>query len=65
MVSEVVQTGLVTGIVGSAIVALRAITQFIVVVWSFRADEAGRRHALRLLDALRLRSGSARSRRHQ
>jgi hypothetical protein len=34
-------------------VALRYITQLIVVVWSLRADEDGRRHALKLLLALR------------
>ncbi|XVV00768.1 hypothetical protein ACQPW3_25475 [Actinosynnema sp. CA-248983] len=61
MVNEVAQTGVITGSVGVALVALRAITQLVVVVWSLRADEAGRRQALRLLEALRL--GFPRSRR--
>jgi hypothetical protein len=34
-------------------VALRYITQLIVVVWSLRADADGRQHALRLLRVLR------------
>jgi hypothetical protein len=50
MGSELVQ---ISALVGCAGVTLRYTIQFIVVVWSLRADEAGRRHALRVLQVLR------------
>jgi hypothetical protein len=50
MAYTLVQIGAVAGCVG---VALRYATQFVIVVWSLKADEQGRRHALRLLQALR------------
>jgi hypothetical protein len=53
---EIVQ---VSGIVGTALV-VRYVTQLIVIVWSLRADEPGRRHAIRLLELLR---GTRRERR--
>jgi hypothetical protein len=43
----------ISACVGCAGVALRYVIQLIVVVWSLRADEDGRKHALRLLLALR------------
>ena len=43
----------ISALVGCAGVAVRYITQLIVVVWSLRADEDGRQHALGLLLALR------------
>ncbi|MFE9751124.1 hypothetical protein ACFYOT_39985 [Saccharothrix saharensis] len=49
MTGEVMQVG---GVVG-AVVALRYLTQLIVVVWSLRADKEGRQHAIRLLELLR------------
>lgn len=49
MGSEVVELG---GLVGAAML-LRLLVEFIVVFWSLRADERGRRHALRVLALLR------------
>jgi hypothetical protein len=40
-------------VMGCAGVAFRYVTQLVVVIWSLRADEEGRRYALRLLLALR------------
>jgi hypothetical protein len=56
-------TGLVqiSALVGCAGVALRSVIQLIVVIWSLRADEEGRRHALRLLLALRGKRSKHRS----
>jgi hypothetical protein len=45
--------GLIAGAVVLATVGVRLALQFIVVVWSLRADAAGRRHALALLRLLR------------
>jgi hypothetical protein len=39
-------------IIGSAVAVVRALSQFVVVLWSLRANETGRRHALRLLNML-------------
>ena len=50
MGSELVQ---ISALVGCAGVALRYTVQLIVVVWSLRTDEAGRKHALRVLRVLR------------
>ena len=49
MAAALIQISVVAGCAG---MTLRVI-QFIVVIWSLRADEMGRRHALRLLLALR------------
>jgi len=43
----------ISALVGCAGVALRYVIQLIVVVWSLRADEDGRQHAVGLLLALR------------
>src|SRR5579864_3856936 len=40
-------------LVGCAGVAIRCVTQLLVVIWSLRADEKGRRHAIEILKALR------------
>jgi hypothetical protein len=40
-------------LVGCAGVAIHYVTQFLVVIWSLRADENGRHHAIELLKALR------------
>jgi hypothetical protein len=40
-------------VMGCAGVALRYVTQLVVVIWSLKADEEGRRYALRLLRTLR------------
>ena len=48
MISEIAE---VSGAAGT-VLALRYLTQLIVVVWSLRADEQGRKHALRLLELL-------------
>jgi hypothetical protein len=50
MGSELVQ---ISALVGCAGVALRYLVQLIVVVWSLKANEAGRKHALRVLRVLR------------
>ncbi|WP_168211231.1 hypothetical protein [Actinosynnema sp. ALI-1.44] len=48
MIGDVV---LVSSVVGAA-VALRYVALFVVIVWSLRADEKGRRHAIRVLELL-------------
>jgi hypothetical protein len=55
MGSDLVQISVLVGCAG---VAMRYLTQLIVVVWSLRADENGRRHAIRLLKTLLRRDGS-------
>ncbi|MGW3994335.1 hypothetical protein [Amycolatopsis sp. NPDC004772] len=51
---EVVQfSGVVGATAAAAVVVLRYVTQLIVVIWSLRADEAGRKHAVALLRLLR------------
>jgi hypothetical protein len=40
-------------LVGCAGVAARYITQLVVVLWSLRADDKGRQHAIELLTVLR------------
>ena len=40
-------------LVGCAGVAIHYVTQLLVVIWSLRADESGRHHAIELLKALR------------
>ena len=49
MFTEVVQAG---GLVG-AVLVLRQVTQLIVIIWSLRADDAGRKHARQVLELLR------------
>lgn len=44
----------ISAIAGCAGVALRYVTQLVIVIWSLRADEEGRQHAVRLLKALRV-----------
>ncbi|CAM4198222.1 hypothetical protein KIPE111705_44705 [Kibdelosporangium persicum] len=53
MGTEIVQLSGIVGATATAVVVLRYLIQLIVVVWSLRADEAGRRHAIRLLELLR------------
>ena len=50
MESGVVQISVLLGCAG---VATRYITQLVVVLWSLRADDQGRQHAIRLLTILR------------
>jgi hypothetical protein len=40
------------GVVGVAALALRMVVEVVVIVWSLRADEKGRRHAIRILELL-------------
>jgi len=40
------------GVVGVAALALRVVTEIVVIIWSLRADEKGRRHAIRVLELL-------------
>jgi hypothetical protein len=40
-------------LVGCAGVTVRYITQLIIVIWSLKADERGRHHAIELLKSLR------------
>jgi hypothetical protein len=49
---ELLQVGTIAGLSGAAMFALRGITQLVVVVWSLRADDAGRKHAIALLRIL-------------
>nr|WP_042187167.1 hypothetical protein [Kibdelosporangium sp. MJ126-NF4]CEL17859.1 hypothetical protein [Kibdelosporangium sp. MJ126-NF4]CTQ90917.1 hypothetical protein [Kibdelosporangium sp. MJ126-NF4] len=48
MISDVVLAG---GVAGAAF-TLRFVAQLVIVIWSLRADEKGRRHAIRLLELL-------------
>jgi hypothetical protein len=43
---------LLAGFVVGAALALRALAEPVVVIWSLRADKEGRRHAIRLLEQL-------------
>lgn len=45
------------GYVVAAALALRVVTQVVVIIWSLRADEKGRRHAIKLLNQLSSRRG--------
>jgi hypothetical protein len=49
---ELVQVGAYAGLFCGLAVAARATTHLIVVIWSLRADEAGRKHARALLRIL-------------
>lgn len=55
MVGELAQAGVITGVVGACVMGLRAITYCVVILWSLKADKAGREHVLRLLAAMRIR----------
>jgi len=50
MGSGVVQISVLVGCAG---VAMRYVTQLIVVLWSLRADDSGRRYAIEVLKTLR------------
>jgi hypothetical protein len=50
MGSDMVQISVLVGCAG---VAIRYVTQLIVVLWSLRADDSGRRYAIELLKTLR------------
>jgi hypothetical protein len=45
------------GVLTSAALALRILTEVVVIIWSLRADEKGRRHAIRLVELLSFRRG--------
>jgi len=47
------QAGTLAGLSGATVLVLRAITQLIIVLWSLRTDDTGRKHALALLRLLR------------
>jgi hypothetical protein len=46
----------ISALVGCAGLTVRYAIQLVIVIWSLRADEDGRQHALRLLHALRAKS---------
>lgn len=50
MASGVVQ---ISVLVGCAVVTMHCVIQLVVVIWSLRANDDGRRHAIELLKALR------------
>ena len=43
---------LITALAGGAAVVIRSALQYRVTVWSLKADEPGRRHAIKLLQVL-------------
>jgi len=45
------------GVVVGAALALRNVTMLVVTLWSLRADEKGRRHAIRVLELLDRKRG--------
>jgi predicted lysophospholipase L1 biosynthesis ABC-type transport system permease subunit len=49
---ELLQAGVVAGLSTAVVLVLRAITVLVIVVWSLRTNEAGRKHALALLRVL-------------
>jgi hypothetical protein len=51
-VAEFFQVGTIAGLAVLVPLALRSVAQLIVVVWSLRADEVGRKHALAVLRVL-------------
>ena len=53
MVAELVQVGGVVGLVMAVTRLVAWISQLVVIIWSFRADDRGRRHAIRVLEILR------------
>jgi len=46
----------ISALVGCTGLTVRYAIQLVIVIWSLRADEDGRQHALRLLQALRGKS---------
>ena len=53
----------ISALAGCASLTVRYAIQFVIVIWSLRADEDGREHALRLLRALRGKSPERKPRR--
>ena len=51
---DIASLGMSAGLVSTSILAVRCLLVVAVVIWSLRADEAGRQHAIRLLESLRL-----------
>jgi hypothetical protein len=47
--AELFRAGVIVGLLPAVYLVLRGVTQLIVILWSLRADEAGRAHALKLL----------------
>ncbi|MGH3758198.1 hypothetical protein [Actinophytocola sp.] len=45
------------GVLVSAALALRILTEIVVIIWSLRADKAGREHAIKILQQLSIRRG--------
>jgi hypothetical protein len=45
------------GVLVSAALALRILTEIVVIFWSFQADEDGRKHAIKILEQLGNRRG--------
>ncbi|HWO62972.1 MAG TPA: hypothetical protein VNO31_23370 [Umezawaea sp.] len=54
MFGLVAQLGTVGGIVALALVCVRTLVVAVVALWSLRADQKGRKHALDLLRVLKL-----------
>jgi hypothetical protein len=54
-VAGLVQFGAWGGVVFAVLLGVRLLLIVVIVIWSFKADEARRAHALALLEALRLR----------
>jgi hypothetical protein len=61
-VDVLLHAGLVVGAAGAAVAVLRYVTQLVVVVWSLRADDAGRKHAVAVLRVLNRRDKPGRFR---
>jgi hypothetical protein len=45
----------IVSVITASAFALRGVAEFVVIIWSLRADEKGRKHALVLLQQLRSR----------
>jgi hypothetical protein len=55
------QAGAVVGACGALTFAMRGVAELMVILWSLRADEAGRKHALALLRILTKRRDTSRT----
>jgi hypothetical protein len=53
-VVDVASLGLGAGLVSTAILVLHRLLLAVIAIWSLRADEAGRQHAIRLIEALQI-----------